>query len=135
MPNLRALAKTDTRTLNTTDWSLPIKFVAPDGTEYDTDAVTGEALQSIQVLYDFRQVDPATGEDRLINEPVVVMHRDSLARIPVGGETWHIKFPLDPDPTIPESQWGDFVLSPTRAPEGGRSLGIVRLYCQKAVQS
>lgn len=134
MANLRAVAKDDVRTLNLADWPLPVVLIAPDGTRYDTDATSGEVLQAVQILYDYRRFNPSTGIDELINEPVVVMHRDSLAVIPAPGERWFIKFPLDPDPTIPEAEWGSFVLSPTRAPEGGRSLGFIRFYPSKAVQ-
>lgn len=135
MPNLRVLAKKDNRDLNLADWSLPVKLVGPDGTVYDTDAKSGEALQAIQILYDYREFNPSTGVDMLINEPIVVMNRTSLSVIPESGENWYFRFPIDPDPTIPEAQWGQFVLSPTRAPEGGRSVGFIRFYVRKAVQS
>jgi hypothetical protein len=135
MPNLRVLAKDDTRELNTADWGLPVKLTDPDGVEYTTDAITGGQLTAVQILYDYKQFSPATGEDKLMNEPIVVMHRASLSRVPQPGETWYMSFPVDPDPDTPEAQWGKFILSPTRAPEGGRSLGVIRLYPRKAVQS
>lgn len=135
MSNLRALAVTDMREQNLKDWYLPVQFTDPDGNVYNKDNISGEQLQAVQILYSYPKMDPQTGEEILINEPVVVMARKSLARVPVAGERWHLRFPTEPDPTIPAAQWGDYVLSELRAPEVGESLGFIRLYPQKAVQS
>lgn len=130
--NLRLQAATDMKKLNLKDWSLPVIFIAPDGTKYEIDAITGETLNAVQILYDYRREDPDSGPEIMVNEPVVVMARSSLARIPAEGETWIIKMPEDPNTT---ATLVDFILTETRAAEGGRSLGFIRFYPQKAEQS
>lgn len=129
--NLRELAVTDVKNLNTADWALKIELTDPDGNRYTTDNETGEVLKAIQILYDYRKIDPDTGEEITINEPVVTVARGALSRVPAPGERWFIKLPIDPSDT---ATLEDFVLSPTRAPEGGRSLGFIRLYPQRVKQ-
>jgi len=130
--NLRQLAITDLKTQNITDWSLPIELTDPDGIRYNTDAETGEQLKAIQILYDYRKFDLESGGEITVNEPVVSVTLTSLSRVPVAGERWHIRIPLDP---FNPDTLSDFVLTEDRAPEGGASLGFIRLYPQKAVQS
>ncbi len=130
MSNLRSRAIADMKRLNVRDWSDVVEFVDPDGTRYDTDNETGETLKAVQILYDYRRINPMTGEEIIVNEPVVVMARKSLSRIPQAGETWFIKIPVEPQSTTLEN----YLLSPDRAPEGGKSIGFIRLYPIKAGQ-
>lgn len=132
MSNLRALAVSDMKNSNQSDYGLPVVLTAPDGTTYNTDAVTGETLTAVQILYDRKEIDPTTGAPIIIPEPIVVMARQSLARVPQAGENWHIRFP--PDPYDPDTM-DDFALSSARSVEGGRSIGFIRLYPLKATQS
>lgn len=129
--SLRTRAIDDMKRLNLRDWSDIVELTDPDGIKYDTDNVTGEILKAVQILYDFQKFDPNTGEMVTVNEPVVSMARSSLARVPEAGERWHIRIPIDTGSTT----LVDFVLSATRPPEGGRSLGFIRLYPQKAKQT
>jgi hypothetical protein len=132
--NLRELAVSDSKSLNIKDWGLVVQLISPSGIKYNTDNETGEILKAKQILYDYRKLDPSTGEEITVNEPVVVMARSSLAVIPKAGEKWVMKFPADPNQSE-TATLSEFVLSETRAPEGGRSLGDIRLYPQKVVQS
>ena len=127
---LRERVRQDNRVLNNRDWGQAIELVSPNGIVYKTDAVTGATLKAAQILYDYRRVNPDTGCEMTINEPVVVIHRDSLTRVPLPGEKWIIRIPLDANSAL----LVDYVLSPTRPPEGGRSIGFIRLYPQKVKQ-
>lgn len=128
--NLRARVTEDMKRLNLRDWGGVVEFTSPDGIKYTTDNETGETLKAVQILYDYRRLNPETGEWLTVNEPVVVMARTSLARIPEAGERWHLRVQLDPL----SEDLTDFVLSSTRAPEGGRSVGFIRFYPTKAKQ-
>jgi hypothetical protein len=130
--SLRARAITDLKNQNLRDWPLPVILRSPDGVTYDMDAETGEQLQAVQVLYDRRSQQPDTGETIIVHEPIVILARSSLARIPAAGENWQIRFPLDP--TDPDTL-SDYVFTPDRAAEGGNSLGLIRVYPQKVEQS
>lgn len=130
MGNLRTRAVDDAKRLNIRDWGDVIEFTDPDGNKYNIDAVTGKTLKAVQILYDYRKFDPSTGMEIIVSEPVVTMARSSLSRVPEAGERWHLRFPIDTG----SDTLADFVLTETRAPEGGRSLGLIRFYPQKAKQ-
>lgn len=84
-----------------------------------------------QVLYDKVVQNPITGQDQVINEPVVVLRRSSLTRIPKAAERWFVKMPISP---VAGAAKEDFVLGGGRAVEGGASIGFIRLYPKKAKQ-
>ena len=132
MTNLRTRAITDLKKQSTKNWSTPVIFIDPDGIIYDKDNDTGEELRTLQTLYDRRVENPDTGEAMTIHEPVIVQARSSLSRIPQPGETWSIKFPLDP---MEENTLSNYVFTPDRSIEGGSSLGFFRIYPIKLVQS
>ena len=121
--NLREQAEADLATTLEGEFALPVVLVSPgDGI---TQNVNG------QVLYDTVKFNPDTGEQVVVPDPVVVLRLSSLSRIPKAGETWHVKIPSTPSRTAPLK---DFVYSSDKPPEGGESLGIIRLYLQKASQ-
>ena len=66
------------------------------------------------------------------NKPVVSLRRTSLARVPVPGEKWIVRIPIDPSPT---AELQDYQFDRSRSPEGGRTLGLIRLYLTKVKQS
>ena len=132
MSNLRQLAIKDLKSQNLKDWSLPVIFVDPEGISYSTDNETGLPLKAVQILYDYLKLDPS-GMEILVNEPVIVMMRNSLSRIPLSDERWQVKFPLNPE--TPDVLADNYFLNADRAPEGGQSLGFIRFYPLKGKQS
>lgn len=130
--SLRYLAANDVRELNNRDWGQPIKLTDPDGIRYETDNVTGDTLKAAQILYDYRKIDPNTGEEITVHEPIVTISKKSLARVPEPGERWYIEMQVAPDE---DSALESRVISEIRAPEGGGSLGFIRLYPGKVKQS
>ena len=131
MLNLRVRAANDAKRLNIRDWGLLVELISPDGIKYNTDKESGEPLKAIQLLYDRTRIIPETGEDMIIPEPIVILSRLSLERIPAPGEKWTVRIQESP---INEN-FLDYAISPTRSPEGGKSLEIIRLYLQKLEQS
>lgn len=112
-------------------FSLPVSLIAPDGTIQSTKKGDRDTDLTGQILYDTVVEDPVTGGRVVINEPIVTLRRSSLIRVPEARETWSVKIPLDPnDPGTLTT----FILDPTKSPEGGRSIGFIRLYLKKAVQ-
>jgi len=111
------------------DWGLPVELVGPNGSQSikkdSTDRLSG------QILYNITEFNPDTGEDMVIEDPVVILRLDSLENIPSNGEKWVIKIPEKPDP---DSTLIDYILSPTRAMKFNRSIGFVRIYLSKAIQ-
>jgi hypothetical protein len=99
-----------------------VTLVDPDGTVY--------AGLKAQVLYDYRRIEPTTGETVVVHEPVVTLRRSSLTRIPLDGERWELRMPVSP---LVGAAIVSFLLGAGRAPEGGQTLGFVRLY-PKAVR-
>lgn len=121
--NLREQAETDLAVTLEGDFGLPVELTGPDGL---TQSVTG------QVLFDHRELNPDTGEEIVIAEPVVTLRRASLSRIPQPGETWFVKIPQTPSTS---ATLAPYVINRDRPPEGGGSIGFIRLYLQKARQA
>jgi hypothetical protein len=112
-------------------WGLPVVLISPDGVEQSTRAGDSTPLKG-QILYGLARLNPETGEDVVVDSPVVVLRRSSLSRVPLAGETWIVKIPTTPSMTAPLET---FVISPVRPPEGGKSIGFIRLYLQQIEQS
>ena len=129
--NLRKRAEADLATSLEKDWGLPVVLISPDGEVVDTSENSGKALTG-QVLYDTVTTNPETGESVIVNNPIVTLRRSSLSRVPIPGETWIVKIPVDPDP---DADLTEFVSSKVRSPEGGRSIGFIKLFLQKAKQT
>jgi len=122
MTDLRALAETHLSITLEGDWSKEVILTDPDG-----------AVQTVrgQILYDKTVMNPVTGQDQVVNEPVVTLRISSLTRVPQKRERWFIKMPDSPVLGAPIR---DFVLDGGRAPEGGGAIGYIRLYPKKAKQ-
>lgn len=105
-------------------WSLPVNLMSPDGVR--TDGLRG------QVLYDTVRLNPETGEDVVTDMPVITLRRSSLVRIPQPGENWFIEVPETPSE---EATMIPYMMSSVRPPEGGRSIGFIRIYLQEVEQS
>lgn len=86
---------------------------------------------SAQVNYETITTNPDTGEEIVNDFPNVAIRRSSLARIPGVGETWHVKMPVSP---LAGAPLVDFISSEVRPPEGGATLGIIRLYLTRLSQ-
>ena len=128
MTNLPELEESDLELTLENDWGLPVELTSPAGIK---DTVLG------QVLFDFLKINPETGEPMTVSDPVVVLRRSSLlsaafAAVPQPGENWFVRIPTSPSETATKA---DYIISPTRAPEGGASIGFIRIYLQKAEQS
>lgn len=121
--NLRELVESDLAITLEGEWGLPVELTAPDGT---TQTVNG------RVDTDSIKLNPETGEAVIVDEPKVTLRRSSLMQVPEAGQYWHIKMPIAPNRLATKY---DFLLAPDRAPEGGRSIGYIKLYLVKAEQA
>ena len=128
--NLRLKAENDLAFSLEGLWALPVVLVDPDGNEQTKSANDPTKDLSGQVLYDHKELDSETGMEIIVNTPVVTLRLSSLDRVPKYGETWKMKFALVPDPKAPKQT---FILI-GRPPQGGASIGFIRLYPQLAGQ-
>jgi hypothetical protein len=109
---------------------MPVELTAPDGTEITKNEV-GDTLKG-QILYDKNEIDPETGNLMVIKETSVSLRVTALSRVPLPGETWQIKIPLNPAfPTV----LTQFLIDTDRSMTDGQSLGFAKLYLKKVVQS
>lgn len=131
MVNLRYQVESDLEFTLEGEWGLPVILIDPDGNEISKKAGTIEDLKG-QILYDTIRHDTETGLPKVVNHPVVTLRRSSLARVPKAGEKWLIRIPVNP---VPGAAIENFIIDPTRPPEGGASIGFIRLYLRKAIQS
>lgn len=129
MLNLRAQAENDLGVTLEGDWGVPVQLMDPDGNVI-VNNLSGSTLKG-QVLFDTVRTNPDTGADMVTSDPIVVLRRSNLSRTPKAGETWHVKIPASSISTTPTE---DYIISKDRPPEGGKSLGFIRLYLQRAEQ-
>jgi len=129
--NARELVESDLKYTLEGEWGLPVELVDPDGNTYTTSANDPTLDLVGQVMYDTTRMDPDTGNIIVINNPVVSLRRTSLARIPQAGESWIVRIPIRPEYNAPKESYylGDL------PPEGGASIGFIRLYLTKAQQT
>ena len=74
---------------------------------------------------------PDSGEEVVVFRPVATFPRSSLRVIPQNGENWALEAPLDPElPAITTM----LSMSSCKSIEGGRSLGVIRLYLSQTKQ-
>lgn len=108
---------------NSADFGLPVILLDPDGAEHGP--------YYGQILYDTRVTDEA-GIETIMHDPVVTLRRSSLARIPLATEKneWAVKIPTTPSLTASTET---FILG--HPSEDGGSIGFIRLYLTKTVQS
>jgi len=131
MLNLRARAERDLGRSLEGRFALPVVLIGPDGIRYDR-TVDGRPLCG-QVLFNIVREGEAQGMvgPITVNTPTVALRRSSLPRCPVEGETWIVMIPESPLVGAPLVQ---YVFSATRPPEGGASIGFIRLYLQHVEQ-
>ena len=123
--NLRELIESDlVETLEDPGgFGLPVLLLDPDGDEHGP--------YYGQILYDTKVIDEMSGQI-IIRPPVVTLRRSSLARVPLASEKnqWFVKIPITPSLTAAKET---FNLG--HASEDGASIGLIRLYLTKVVQS
>ncbi len=131
--NLRAKVVKDLETTleKLSDWGLPVVLISPNGLKQDKKKDSEDILTG-QVLYSHKEWKPDTGEDIVVDEPVVVLRLASLEIEPKPGENWAVKIPEVPDP---DATLITFVVNKDKAMEFDRGLGIIKLYLSKAKQS
>ena len=128
MENLREQIELDLYDSIEKEWGIPIELTSPDGQEQIYSANNPTELLKAQVLYFTRKTDPETGEEIIVNQPVVSIRLTSLDRIPAAKENWLIKMPISPQDGAPVQT---FVITPTRSAESGTDIGFERYYPQK----
>ena len=122
--NLRALAEKHLAVTLEGQWAIEVDLIGPDGKK--------QLGLKAQVLYDRIEQNPSTGQPVIVNEPVVTLRYSSLNPAPASpNEKWMISMPVSP---VEGAAKEDFVLDPSRAIEGGRSIGFIRLYPKKVRQ-
>lgn len=131
MENLRESLESDLFELLEGEWGMRVVLISPDGIVQDKRSGTDKPLVG-QVIYDTIHTNPTTGEVLVVGDPAVSLRITSLDRVPKSGEKWFVKVPESPAKGAPLV---DYVLTDTRAPEDGKSVGYIRLYPQKVMQS
>jgi hypothetical protein len=123
MLDARKLVESDLADTLEGEFGVEVSLTDPDG---EISTARG------QWLFDIVQINPESGEAMIVDNPVIVLRRSSLNRVPIAGETWHVRAPADiHDQTIKT----DYVSSYVKSPAGGASIGYVKLYLQRADQS
>jgi hypothetical protein len=122
MVDLRKLSEEFLATSLEGDFSLPVEIQTPNG-----------AVQTVraQVLYDRTGEDPQTGETVYVTEPVVVVRRSSLDPLPSPGDRLVVRIPSEPREDADLETYFCF----DQSYQGGRSLGMLRLYLTKTEQT
>lgn len=112
------------------NFGIHFELIAPDGTEIINNEV-GETLKG-QIIYDSEEFDPDTGGIKIVKQTEITVRRTVLTRVPLAGEKWGIRYPLDPGA---QATLTTQVLNTDKAPEGGQSVGFITLFPKQAEQS
>jgi hypothetical protein len=85
-----------------------------------------------QVIYETLEQQTDTGADVIVHKPVVTLRRSSLIRIPLQTDKnqWYVSIPIKPSQSATKQP---YIMD--RPSEGGDSIGFIRLYLSKPVQS
>ena len=113
--NLRALAEADLSTTLEGDFSAAITLVGPQG-----------AKQTVRgrVRLCKSHPDLGTGDMVVVPDPNVTLRRSSLSPVPATGEKWSVTFPDGPRADAKDVT---YLLDTTRALDGGKTLGLIKL--------
>lgn len=122
MVDLRVLAESDLQYSVEGEWGATMYLIDPDGVRH---TVVG------QLVYSYIKTDPQSGDDVVVQEPVITLRKSTLTRVPVNGEKWFCQLPDAP----PSTDLLNYGLTADRANMGNNSLGIVKLYPKKVKQS
>ncbi len=130
--NLRAKVVEDLQTTleKQSDWGLPIVLTSPNGDRQKLKKDSEDPLTG-QILYENKEWKPDTGEDVIVDEPLVVLRLASLEIEPKPGENWAVQIPITPDPDAPLIV---FLLNKDKGIEFNRGMGLITLYLSKAKQ-
>lgn len=120
MVNLRTLAERDLQ-YPIADWGFDVTLIGPDGV---SDEIVG------QVFSDSVRYLPDIGQETVVRSPWVFLRISDLRRVPAAGENWVVKTKTSVSGSIET-----FVLDPSRPPEPSYTLGSIRIFLKKAVQS
>lgn len=121
--NLRALAEADLGTTLEGDFATDITLKGPNGA---TQTVRG------RVRLCKSRPDLGTGEMVIVPDPNVTLRRSSLSPVPLAGEKWSVLFPDSPRA---DASLVTYLLDTTRALDGGKTLGLIKLPLVAADQS
>ncbi len=130
MINVRALAEQDLGQTLEGEFRIAVSLIAPDGLKINT-TVDGKPLGG-RVLWGQPRTNLETGEVVIVSDPVVILRRSSLSRVPLTGEAWSVIIPSGPMTGAP---LGLYMLDRSRSLEGGRSLGTIKLPLVRVDQS
>lgn len=112
------------------NYGLPVELIPPTGVDI-TENEDGETLKS-QVLYDREGVDMETGGMIVIGGTTVTLRKSALSRVPVAGEIWGIRIPINPaDPDT----LSVFLINTDEAPTDGQSAGFIILKLKEAEEA
>jgi len=116
MTNLRELGESLLSLTVRGPFALPIDLTPPSGAKFSSEG---------QLVFDRIEVTPDSNEIITVVNPVAVLQRSALEVVPQNGENWHFRMPLTPSTTGTKF---DFVLDESKTTDGGKSLGIIRVY-------
>lgn len=109
------------------DYGMAVELISPAGVEQTQSANDVTKLLYGQVLYDTTTEDPATGMMIVTDRPVITLRRSSLDALPARG--WIVRYPESP---IEGAAMVTRYIE--QAPQGGRSIGFIRIYPGRLVQ-
>jgi hypothetical protein len=131
--DLRAIIEADTYETLEGDFGLPVELLNPTDGIRQTNSVNNPTEELMgQIFYETMNMRPETGLDIVVHKPWVSLRRSSLERVPSAEDydDWIVRIPIRPSRTATKVSHRIH-----RPPEGGESIGFIRLYLEKIEQS
>jgi hypothetical protein len=129
----RALIERDLEETLEGDFGLPVELISPTtGNKQTKSANDPTADLWGQVFYETRNMRAESILDVVVHTPWVSLRRSSLDEVPTAENYagWVVRAPMRPSRTAPKVSKRIH-----RPPEGGESIGFIRLYLEEIEQS
>ena len=132
MGGLRAAIESDLYETLEGDFGLPIELISPSGVRQTKSANNPTEDLSGQIVFNTMVHDPVTGLDVVMRKPVVSLRISSLTTVPDENnlERWVCRAP---ESNLANASMVTYRLS--RAPEDGKTIGVIRFYLERIVQA
>lgn len=133
MGGLREIIEKDLAETIEGDFGLPVELLSPTAGTWQTKSKNDPDLDlQASIMYETVIATPDMDGEMVAHKPFVSLRRSSLDEVPtpLNYENWVVRIPIRPSETASKVSYRIH-----RPPEGGETIGFIRLYLELIEQS